>query len=1830
MYTVVVVLAQKSGMHVVRVLLILLAWRARQQTVSSKPLRRKAADLEMDAPQLKRPPRIFKTDIQESLQWRMENSAGKRQAREEVLFVHKPTPAPTYYTAKHKTSKRCSDDFDCMRVLGQVCNIEKQGSTGTCQCPDSTPVHVVEHDQPRCVSARLIFEDCADTAECAFLNPYVECVNQICTCSPPNVMKRKDLCIPASNTTSQAANVFAILLMSIGAIGGIVALVARIIIGKEGRHQDSDEEPHGSYRRQRHTDDPPMVLLSKGIKRIFNDCKDKIQDMVLRKPVLSPQMQSLIEIRPTRPTRTSHESTVVVDVHVPYEPLDFEDIASLESDLRRATRLLSQETSPTTANTSLRATTSHRAKISEKSVEPLQQTSPVTTPNMATSMDSQRQAGDVVVPHIEHAEVNADPPSPKHGDDEKRRDFNLNADLEHIMRIVIDQLSNPQSSPAGLRRIEGDERRVEVDAGTFSDTVRAVYSRTLLKLRQKLHTMAAQEAPSVDQVSFGDPCRSSSAIPRNKTVELLPSLDKGCGEAKGKTYADVSTLCRILTPHSVSKDPRKRIRISDTFSEHRVGRNFPEPPVYGVPRLQTHQSTPATIDAFPVTQTPDRLPKRCYLLRDERQDNAATESFHSCSDPNRFMRQRKFIPTTTLPISDSAKLVLEPISSDVDLHNPPRDSLKAYLAGKVPTVATADCPSVNDSLQNNGEVDRTQPGVGGFTKMVHPRVHYIDSDNALQVREETSLCTIPKKLLKMPPKIVLSPIEDEVAGLEVEEETPLLNLRTVTKKKRNKSILLPPYSRKKADLQDRTQDSSFSLSRLELGSDMPNASMTRLLNRSRTSIHGWGRKAALQKVDACDRTPVEESTILCSSGPSSEVKEYAHSFHVTEIRTGTAAAYVDPTSSSPPSDIQSPALFLLNAPRQDMACSKVEEIVEKNLQTVASSAILNDATPKLPPRQKACEEVKLTITENDIIQCLNRVVGPNRAIAVEDNRKFPEAKATQEAVCGYDLMQDVLLNEDVLSTSDISKVDIHPKGNSTAPKADLEAFSQPLSRLRRGDLKNILKEILEEEYAHVLQLATHGVQSIQSTTAPPVPFEHENLPALTHEPLTKTSRENSGTSTGKTLIAPESPSTNSVKPECEFTTARSSGEANTADGFDLQPSSGTRKTSSFSKDSPGQTTTTATTADNTVTQETSSISTRRFYTELSFPEVGIDSMPIHGADGDGPGSETSSSEDTTTVAIATTETTEDSLDQGGHVHLEEKEMTKFLSQVTVVNSSESNIGSNDCRKTRRSVDTRFPFSPRKRRPSEDHRDQDTKTMSWVPPIPKLLLKEYRKNVLKNAAGVQQMTPEVTPSQHHTREGAIGNIVPVEETTSSPPDGNTARSVEPLREGYRDAESTYANYTSTGVAVVRFSPASGSKTDDSREGGQRDRKSGTINAKRTRPKSASFHGILPSDRLGSVDGERALVPRSKSYTEYWLKTVSLYKEVSTCQISPSTDSSGDIMETESMAHVLHGLHDTRQGATLEEIDLENFIRENQMNPLLKTFLYMHNTAYQTSVTRDTPKSTTYVSYDLQGTPISSNFPQPYEPNEIIPKTDSPTSLEIKQPNIETDRKKSSSLQPSADYRIIPAPPMCDSTSEATVILECDRGRRFYDAERQSEIFSPNTATTIAEQASFEDSSSSGPPKSLKKTLRKTAPYRTPFPLCSSSRSSAVAPISLRMLRRTNSTEYMTSSMTQGRSRIGHSVEEEKPLKKCVSALSYLEKNRLWKPDSLPFQQWLNAARRASLRPGDGGTVLDESGRPSSQDMITSSESSEEEEMHSLASTTMQSYTNEEGTEDEEIF
>ncbi|XP_064483345.1 uncharacterized protein LOC135396251 [Ornithodoros turicata] len=1799
-------------MHAVRIILVLFAWTTSQRNAASSFIRRRA----VDTLQSKQPPRNLEVDIEESPQWQMENSVRKRRGREGILFIPKPTPspAPTYYTADQAAGKRCSDDFDCMRVLGQVCKLPKRASTGTCQCPESTPVRVTEHGQPRCVSARQILEDCTDTAECAFLNPYVECVNQICICSPPNVMKRKDLCIPATNTTNEAVHMISVVLTTFGIVGVPAAIIGRIIIAKERQRRACLERLSARSRRRCHRDESQMDLFTTGVRRIFNECKDKIQDMVSRKPAVTPQVEGLSDVE-GRPTRTSHEITVEAEVHMADEPIDFEEMASLVSELGRAERWNSEEAS--TAKTSKSSLTSSN---SAGSLDASRVTSRVTSPNAAMCFEDQRPG------HVEQIQLNSSAPLSNPADEDERRDMSSSADLAEIVKIVIDQLMKTQSLNilAGHRRSE----RQDTDDGTMTDAVKAVYSRTLLKMRERLHAMAAQESRSIDQVSLGDSCRTSG--PRKETVQRLAPRDKGCGQVKNKTYADVSTLCRILTPHRVrkdQKDPLKRLPVSDAFSEHGFGSNFQEPSIYGLPHLE---SLLTTFDAFSVMQPSDQLPERRFLLR-EKQDvsNPTTESYHSCSHPVRLMRRqqkvRTFAPPTTLPNNLSERW--EPVVSGANIHDQPRNSLKGYLASNASTRTPATSPSANQFVSKAGQSDTAELSVHELTKS-DTRDHGTYSNGALQVREEpTALCSIPKTLLKKPPKVALPTIEDEALRLEAEEETPLLCAETTSRKIPSYvelSILRSPYSRKKegtVSSQRRTQDSSCPFSKLELRYKS-DRSTSKLLNRSFASIHSWTRKNFVQ-----NRTPVEESTMLCSSGPSSEVKEYRKC--ETEPQTYTGCVYMDPTSSSPPSDIQCPSLFLLDIPREHEIRAKANKVTaENNNETVSAPAAPAEPPTELPGRTR--KEIKLAITQNDIIQCLNRIVGSKPPTVPEDNRVFPEIPAKQEAVSGFDLMQDVLLNEDVLNTSQSSQPDGIPKGHYARHKPDVEAFNQPLSRLRRGDLKNMLKEILEEEYSHVLQLSAQAVTSAQSTTAPPVPFEHEHPQALTHDHCKSTSKESSTSWTRRKCSAAKSSSPKVSRTEDRFVTPRSSGEANKTNEFDLQPSTGTQPPystggtladMSSSRNATTQTITARTTTD-TTTQETSSMSTRRFYTDLSFPEIDIDSVPVRGSEGDA----TKTSKNTTTTATATTQTTENSLTEGGHTQLQAMETTKLLSEVTVSSSSESKMATYS-RGTKRfpvaQSKTRLRFSPGKR----THQEYYTERKCYVPRSSKCAPKEYREGKLVEVVP----SPEVLFSQPHTSKVATPKIACPDRT--SPLVKKKAREgivlvpseeVDPIQEKCRGVARTSRTFSSASRAGVKFSSMTSSKSYDSSANGQTHQTCATTIATRTIPKSASFHGILLSDRQDSVDRQRDLVPRSKSYTEYWLKTVSLYKDVPTSQLSPSSGSSDDITERESMSPNFPNLDSEPQLGMSDDGNLESFTCGNQMNPLLRTFLYLQNSAYLPSVTQNTPKSTTYVSYDPKGTLASSHVAQLYQPNEMPNKFR--TSTQFQPDTIQANARASFAIRSGADSSIIPASSQ-HNTAFDTTVLKCDQGRHIYGAHNKRKNFSPDPTTTLAEQASFEDSSSSGPQKSLKKMLRKRAPYRTPFPLCSSSRSSPAAPNTLTMLRRANSAEYATLSKTQSlyRSRVGQpqDVGEEKPLKKCISALSYLERDHLWRQDSLPFQQWLNAARRASLRPveGDGGSLMDASDNVI---VLMSSGSTEEEEMHSLSSAPMQSYLDEEDT------
>ncbi|XP_037567760.1 uncharacterized protein LOC119448599 [Dermacentor silvarum] len=117
-----------------------------------------AAALETDAQQFKRVPHNLQANIAESHQWKP-NPYVRRGPRQGVLFIPKPstTPLSSYFTTKIATGRRCADDFDCMRVLGQVCKRGKRGSTGNCQCPESTPVHLTDEAQPRCVAGAQIY-----------------------------------------------------------------------------------------------------------------------------------------------------------------------------------------------------------------------------------------------------------------------------------------------------------------------------------------------------------------------------------------------------------------------------------------------------------------------------------------------------------------------------------------------------------------------------------------------------------------------------------------------------------------------------------------------------------------------------------------------------------------------------------------------------------------------------------------------------------------------------------------------------------------------------------------------------------------------------------------------------------------------------------------------------------------------------------------------------------------------------------------------------------------------------------------------------------------------------------------------------------------------------------------------------------------------------------------------------------------------------------------------------------------------------------------------------------------------------------------------------------------------------------------------------------------------------------------------------------------------------------------------------------------------------------------------------------------------------------------
>ncbi|KAL3238272.1 hypothetical protein MRX96_021952 [Rhipicephalus microplus] len=107
-------------------------------------------------------------------------------------ILRKKAPRPPVRPERHE---KCEDDRDCRRSPSQICIKHAGEVSGRCQCPFYRPVEATFNGVVRCVTAKDLFDECRSNEECTASNPYLECVNRLCSCQPPHVLKDHAECI---------------------------------------------------------------------------------------------------------------------------------------------------------------------------------------------------------------------------------------------------------------------------------------------------------------------------------------------------------------------------------------------------------------------------------------------------------------------------------------------------------------------------------------------------------------------------------------------------------------------------------------------------------------------------------------------------------------------------------------------------------------------------------------------------------------------------------------------------------------------------------------------------------------------------------------------------------------------------------------------------------------------------------------------------------------------------------------------------------------------------------------------------------------------------------------------------------------------------------------------------------------------------------------------------------------------------------------------------------------------------------------------------------------------------------------------------------------------------------------------------------------------------------------------------------------------------------------------------------------------------------------------------------------------------------------------------
>ncbi|XP_075728754.1 uncharacterized protein LOC142769406 [Rhipicephalus microplus] len=187
----------------------------------------------------------------------MDENYYKKILRKKYAMTRGPRPP-----VRPERHEKCEDDRDCRRSPSQICIKHAGEVSGRCQCPFYRPVEATFNGVVRCVTAKDLFDECRSNEECTASNPYLECVNRLCSCQPPHVLKDHAECIGGNSVEEYISWVVPVTVIAVTGVGMAAWLIfkrsKKSAAGSGNSDDDNDDgedapdvEPRPSNSRQK-------------------------------------------------------------------------------------------------------------------------------------------------------------------------------------------------------------------------------------------------------------------------------------------------------------------------------------------------------------------------------------------------------------------------------------------------------------------------------------------------------------------------------------------------------------------------------------------------------------------------------------------------------------------------------------------------------------------------------------------------------------------------------------------------------------------------------------------------------------------------------------------------------------------------------------------------------------------------------------------------------------------------------------------------------------------------------------------------------------------------------------------------------------------------------------------------------------------------------------------------------------------------------------------------------------------------------------------------------------------------------------------------------------------------------------------------------------------------------------------------------------------------------------------------------------------------------------------------------------------------------------------